>query len=380
MRTTLYLTHPREFSAILAAEVSEVIIGIKEFSRRGTLDLRDGLELAKRTREYKLRVILEWDALMEEPRLKKLTALLATLDFKFDAIRVRDAGAVLWVRNNTTQPIHLLLEAGHHNIMALKSWSERLGTRLERIILSPELPAKTIKAWRSELNIEIEVLGLGPLLLFHSPRALLSSLASAPEQEEWIAEGASEESPHKGFPLFENQHGTLMFHPKDLSILERTTEIKESGVDWLRIDHRHETDPKALERVCQFLVKPSEENLLAIQNTWSRAWMRGYWDVNKSDVLFDKLTNQHLSERATACAEVLEGKKEAWLAVRVIGKGLKLGSEIDVTSPLGKVRRLKLAWLKDDAFEAVNELSAGQVGFVPWSSGAPAKSQLHLID
>lgn len=380
MKKTLYLTHPRELAAIVESQTSEVIIGIKEFSRRGTLDLRDGLELAKRAREHQLNVVLEWDALMEEPRFKKLSSLLMTLDFKFDAIRVRDAGAVLWVRDHMQEPIHLLLEAGHHNIMALKSWSERLGNRLKRIVLSPELPAKTIKLWRQELNLEIEVLGLGPLLLFHSPRALLSSLETAPQAEEWIAEGASEESPHKGFPLFENQHGTLMFHPKDLSILERHTEIQEAGVDWLRIDHRHETDPATFSRLKAFLIQPTEANLQLIQDNWSRAWMRGYWDVNKSNVLFDKLTNQHLSERSTASAEVLEGKKEAWLAVRVIGKGLKVGAEFDVTSPLGKVRRLKLAWLKDDAFEAVTELVEGQVGFVPWSSGAPSKSQLHLVN
>lgn len=380
MRTNLYLTHPREFETILATQVTEVIIGIKDFSRRGTLELRDGMELAKRGREHNLKVVLEWDALMEEPRFKKLSSLLSTLNFDFDAIRVRDAGAVMWVRDHMRSPIHLLLEAGHHNIMALKSWNERLGSRLERFILSPELPARTIKEWRKEFKAELEVMTLGPLLLFHSPRALLSSLASAPEMDEWVAEGASEESPHKGFPLFENQHGTLMFHPKDLSILERYEEIKEAGVDWQRIDHRHETDQNTLSRIGQYLLVPSQENLQILQDNWSRAWMRGYWDVNKSKVLFDKLTNQHLSQRATACAEVLEGKKEAWLAVRVMGNGLKLGSEFDVTSPLGKVRRLKLHWLKDDAFEAVTELNAGQVGFVPWSSGAPAKSQLHLTN
>lgn len=380
MRTTVYLTHPRELSLLIEAQVSEVIIGIKDFSRRGTLELREGIELAKRAREKDLQVILEWDALMEEPRFKKLSALLMTIDFSFDAIRVRDAGAVLWVRDHMQRPIHLLVEAGHHNILALKSWSERLGERFKRVVLSPELPAKTIKLWRQELNLEIEVLGLGPLLLFHSPRALLSSLESAPAADEWIAEGASEESPHKGFPLFENQHGTLMFHPKDLSILERYEEIKEVGVDWLRIDHRHETDLRAMAHISRFLIAPTIENLQTLQTSWSRAWMRGYWDVNKSNVLFDKLTNQHLSQRATACAEVLEGKKEAWLAVRVIGAGLSLGREFDVTSPLGKVRRLKLHWLKDDAFESVTELVPGQVGFVPWSSGAPAKSQLHLVN
>ena len=34
------------------------------------------------------------------------------------------------------------------------------------------------------------------------------------------ATGESEESPHKGFPLIENSHGTFMFHIKRLFLLE----------------------------------------------------------------------------------------------------------------------------------------------------------------
>jgi len=34
------------------------------------------------------------------------------------------------------------------------------------------------------------------------------------------AYGTSEESPHSGFPIVENRHGTFMFNVKDLSLLE----------------------------------------------------------------------------------------------------------------------------------------------------------------
>lgn len=379
MRTVAYLTAARELTEWKSASVQELIIATREFSRRGTLTLDEGLALAAEAQAQGFAVSFEWDALMEEPRFIALSRRLESLPFAFKSIRVRDAGAALWVRDHLRAEIHLLLEAGHHNLLALKSWYQRLGTRLGRVIVSPELPAKTLKLWSQEFSVPLEVLGLGPLLLFHSPRALLSKLDSAPEGEEWIAEGASEESPHKGFPLYESVHGTLMFHPKDLSILERWQEIPAAGVAYLRLDHRHETRPEAVAELAVFLREPSAEHLALVKAGWSRDWMRGYWDVNKSDVLFDRLTNSHLQQRDLWCGEVIEGKKEAWLAVRGRGLGLKRGSEIEVISPLGKVRTLKLHWLKDDAFQDVEELCDGDVGFVPWTSGSPSKSQLRLV-
>lgn len=379
MKTVAYLTALRELSEWKSASVHELIIATKEFSRRGTLTLDEGLELAAQASAQGFALSFEWDALMEEPRFIALTRRLEALPFTFKSVRVRDAGAALWVRDHLTAEIHLLLEAGHHNLLALKSWHQRLGDRLGRVVVSPELPAKTLKAWAEEFPVPLEVLGLGPLLLFHSPRALLSKLASAPEGEEWIAEGASEESPHKGFPLYESAHGTLMFHPKDLSILERWSEIPAAGVEFLRLDHRHETRAAVVPELAAFLRWPGEESLALLKANWSRDWMRGYWDVNKSDVLFDRLTNAHLQQRDLWCGEVIEGKKEAWLAVRGRGAGLRRGSEIEVISPLGKARSLKLHWLKDDAFQDVEELSDGDVGFVPWSPGSPSKSQLRLL-
>jgi len=354
----------------------DCIIAVKDFSRRGTLDWESGITLAHAAKAKGLNVFFEWDALMEEPRFRDLTRKLKNFPAVFDAIRVRDAGAAWWARENLTCDIHLLLEAGHHNQMAIESWKQRLGARLTRTALSPELPLSVIRQWRQLLGVPLEVMALGPLLLFHSPRPLLSSLASAPEGTEWKATGASEESPHKGFPLQENAHGTLMFHPKDLGLLERWDDMQAAGIDYARIDHRLQSSVAPL--VANFTVTPDAENREALKQAWNTEWMRGYWDVNKSDVLFNKLKNQHLGHDERLCGEVLEGKRESWLAIRVRGPGLLLGKDVRVINPKGEERNLKISWLKDDAFNAVESLSEGQVGFIPWSSGAPSRSKLHL--
>lgn len=373
MKATVYLLSQEELN--LWSDV-DCIVAVKEFSRRGTLDWESACVLAAAAKEKGLNVFFEWDALMEEPRFRTLTSKLKDFPVVYDAIRVRDAGAILWSRDHLRCGIHLLLEAGHHNQLAIESWKKRLGDRLQRIALSPELPLSIIRNWRANLGVPLEVMALGPLLLFHSPRPLLSSLASAGEGDEWIAEGASEESPHKGFPLQENAHGTLMFHPKDLCVLERWSDMKAAGIDFARIDHRVSN---VASLVANFIKAPGEDTREALKKGWNREWMRGYWDVNKSDVLFNKLKNQHLGHDERLCADVLEGKRESWLAVRVRGPGLVRGSEVRVINPKGESKNLKLSWLKDDAFNAVESLVEGQVGFIPWSSGAPSRSKLHQL-
>lgn len=372
MKAIVYLTDAAQIPVWLQAGVSEVILAPKELSRRGSDSVALIVELATKARAQGLAPILEWDALMEGPRFRDCSASVLRLPKVFSAVRVRDAGAALWLRDHTDYPIQLLLEAGHHNLPALKTWQARLGARLHRLCLSPELTLKTLQDWRKQLDVPFEVLGLGPLLLFHSPRALLTSLATSPETEEVWAEGASEESPHKGFLLSENAHGTLMFHPKDLGLLERWSDLASSGVDVVRIDHRREK-PELISAIAEFLQAPQDAS--ALKAAWSQEWMRGYLDVNKSDVLFDRLKNDFLARDERSCGEVLEGKRESWLAVKVRGS-ISTGETLEIINPKGETKSIKLAWIKDDAFQAVTTLTDGQVGFLPWTSGVPSKSKL----
>ncbi|MBY0516687.1 MAG: U32 family peptidase [Bacteriovoracaceae bacterium] len=377
MKSVVYLTQASDLDLWQRSGVTDVILAVKDFSRSGTLSFEEAINLNEKATALGLNVSFDWDALMEEPRFLMLSKKLKD-HFPFKACRVRDAGAVVWVRENLNCDIHLLLESGHHNLKAIESWQKRLGARLKRVALSPELPQATIKLWKPQLGLEIEILGLGPLLLFHSPRPLLSTLTSD-KKEEWIAEGASEESPHKGFPLRENSHGTLMYHPKDLSIIERWNEMREVGIDYVRFDHRQQKSHAIVGLLATFISHPVESTRNTLKENWDREWMRGYWDVNKSDVLFDKLKNQNLSHSSRQCAVVLEGKKDSWLAIKVTGLKLNPQSQIEVMNPQGKSKTIKLHWLKNDAFQNVEELQMGEIGFIPWISGSPSKTKISLV-
>lgn len=367
MIARLYLTSTTALAELDPKNV-ELIVALRPFSRTPVALEESHL---KEAHALGFKLHLEWDALMEEPRFLQLTQ--TSLPAYISSVRVKDAGAALWLRDQTSYPIWLHLEAGHHNRVAVESWKQRLGARLEGVILSNELPQKTIQVWTQELRLQSELLALGPLLLFHSPRKLLSPHKERELTEELRATGASVESPHKGFPLLENEHGTFMFHPKDLSLVDRHSELEACGLSFFRIDDRQETaDTQKLVR--EFLRTPNSADEL--KSAWSKDWMRGYWNTNKSDVLFEKLTNPHLQKTPDIIAEVIDGKKSHWLAVKVLGPSLKLEQDIEVVSPLGKVKSARLMWLKDSSFRPCEEIKTGAIGFIPWVTGTPTKSVL----
>jgi putative protease len=365
MIARLYLTAHTDLSRLDPTQV-EFILALKPFSRHPS---EPGESRLKEAHDLGFKLHLEWDALMEEPRFLSMTQNWSAP--YVSSVRVKDAGAALWLRDHTNLDIWLHLEAGHHNRVAVESWKQRLGSRLTGVILSNELPQKTIQSWCDSLNLQTELLALGPLLLFHSPRKLLSPLKKEELHEELQATGASVESPHKGFPLLENEHGTFMFHPKDLCLIDRFEELKASRLNYYRIDDRQENS--IVQSLVQDFIR-SPRSAEALKHEWSKDWMRGYWNINKSDVLFDKLTNPHLQKTPDIIAEVIDGKKSHWLAVKVLGPQLLQGQDIEVVSPLGKVKSARLVWMKNSKFQDCERIESQEIGFIPWVTGTPTKS------
>src|SRR5690606_27178764 len=101
--------------------------------------------------------------------------------------------------------------------------------------------------------------------------------------------------PHKGFPLIENQHGTFMFHIKEFCLVDYAQELKENGLSYFRIDQRFEE--KKLREITELVRKFSEEEFLKFKEEYSQDLMRGFYLVNKTDVLFPKLKNSRLQQR-----------------------------------------------------------------------------------
>lgn len=374
MKKLTYARSLHDLNLIKNEGMDEVILEHKDFSRFGKLDDEQLIALSNRARELGLKVSFEWDVLMTENVLARLSKKLPELLDTFDALRVQDPGALEWSLKNTNKPLQFIAETGNHNFEALKGWVEYCGDRLERIALSIELSRPVLEEFVKKLKVPCELLGFGRILLFYSPRSLLSPLS--PEKiavnEELAALGESEESPHKGFPIVENRHGTFMFHIKEFCLLEYAEELKAAGLNTFRMDLRWE----GLQWLSQ-----THENFQALKAAYPQDLMRGFYLVNKTDVLFPKLKNHRLQKReGDYVGEVLEAEKSSHLAIMVKNsRGLKLNDHLKIVHPTGKIFEMEVKWLKDLALEEVEAVPVHKIALVPYVNGVWAKSHVFYL-
>lgn len=380
MNLTGFAGNIHDLSVLKDSGMTEVILGMREFSRFGRLDHETFIKLATHAKTLGMRVIFEWDILMTEDAFEDCAAKIHNYENYFDVLRVQDPGAYHWAIHRSEKPIHFIAESGNHNLEALIGWCEAGGKKLERIILSIELSRDSLKEYCAKLPVPCELLGLGRILLFYSPRSLLAPLQ--PEKigvnEDIEALGESEESPHKGFPVLENRHGTFMFHIKEFCLIEYAQDLVSIGLSWLRIDQRfHEKNftPEAVKIVNRTAMF---ENF---KSEYPQDLMRGFYHVNKSDVLFPKLKNMRLQKRDGAyVGEVLEAEKASHLAILVKSpRGLKLGDKFKIVHPKGEVFEGEIRSLRNVNLEEVGEIQQDDLALIPFINGVWVKSQLFLV-
>jgi U32 family peptidase len=379
LKLTTYGTSLHDLNQLKDKKFDEVILGAKSFSRFGKLNFDQFVQMAKRSKELGLRVLFEWDVLMTEDVFeKKIVEISDYLPF-VDSIRVQDPGALLWVIENTNFPIQFIAESGNHNLKALEGWIEISSGRLERLVLSIELPKSIILDYLQKLSVPCEILGLGRILLFYTPRSLLSPLIQdkMSYHDELAVIGESEESPHKGFPILENHHGTFMFHIKEFCLLDYAIDLSEMGLGFFRIDQRW-IENHFLDDITKLITDFDESTFESFKARYPQELMRGFYLVNKTDVLFPKLKNARLQKReADFIGEVIEAEKGSHLAIMVRNpRGLKKSDELKIIHPKGDIFEAKIYSLKNIIMEEVDEVPAGQLAVIQFIGGIWVKSQV----
>jgi putative protease len=380
-----YATNKHDLSLLKECSYSEVILSFEDLNRLIKTSYDDFIELCQMAKTFQMRVILEWDVLATENDFAPKKSLFDSIPAElYDAIRVQDPGVLEYVLGTTDKPIQFIAETGNHNLKGLKVWEEYIGHRLERLVLSIELNKDKIKEYTCALKTPTELLVAGRVLLFYSPRKLLSPLALSEAKAEYggsflEAVGSSEESPHKGFPLVENQHGTFMFHIKDLFLLDRYEQLEQTGLDWLRIDLRDRQDLSFLKTLHEFLAKPSFHSD-DLKEAYGKEVIRGYFQTNKSDVLFKKLKNYRVQRKDEAyIGEVVEIAKPEYMALELKSHlHLKKDSQLKIINPNGKEFFCKVHFLKDLAFDDLPKTHKGQLVLMNYMGGVWPKSQVYL--
>lgn len=357
--------------------VKTFILGGRNFSRLGEFDNVMLKEIIQDAISSDLKIELDVDVFPTHQKFATLISSWQELKIapsKNLAIRVLDLGLLDWFHHHHYQVIPLL-EAGFHNLSALENVHEEYASSVSHYVLSKELIfSKQISYANCCFQKAVEFNLLAPILLFHSPRKLLDQYFDQNENYHQTL-AASQESVHKGFIVRENKSGTLFYHPKHQCLLGKLKDLsRETLVKYvvdLRLIEEEKVRHDILGLFLDFSITSESAEVLLEKVTSLLPYpvTRGFFDVNKTDVLFPKLKNHH-SEHDTfkPVAEVMDMIKGEGLIVRVAdGAQLNLGDSLYFQSPQGNNGKLiltKLVGLQGDSKQFALENEIVKINFM----------------
>lgn len=389
MKNIFYIESVEQFKIMISNAAvfmpSEIILGCTELSRYTKTTSAELLEILALGQKHNILCVLEWDALNMESRFQETLKFVERLPLHdFSAIRVQDPGAVEYIKEKFSWlPVQLILENGNHNLIGLSKWCDYLGAQLQRLVLSNELSKEKLSEYAAALSTPIEVLVMGRILLFYTPRKLLSPLEKTDILNQSLeAFGTSEESPHSGFPLIENSHGTFMFNVKDLYLLDHLDELSEMKIAAVRIDLRFdESTPNYYEKIAQMLGRQIPESALTIKKNHLRPMIKGFYNINKTDVLFTKLKNKRTQRQdLNYVGEIVDVERDQQLALMIKGNAFHFEKNISLKmiTPEGKEKSVELSWAKSASGENIAEAVKNDLVLIPYTNGVTVKTQVYL--
>lgn len=364
-----------DLQTAIEAGFDEVLIGHKSLSVLGALDSEECHAIAKSAQGSELRPVLVWDTLHADGGIDEAIEAINSLDLKnFAAVRVQEVGALEYLLGLEPKVnIQFIAKSGAHNLESLRGWCRHIGIQLERLIVSSELPKERLAQYIQGVPVPVEVLGFGPVLLFYSPRSLLSwsGQGEQTKRDFLSATVRSDESPQAAMRVIETRHGTLAFHAKDYSLLDKVEELKSLGLGAFQIDLRLEEDMQDLPHIAALIEKWNKSAHSDFVASYSRGLTRCFYTANSTDVLFKRLRNQLLRGGSVpALGRVVEAIKERHLIIEVLGHGKKLtqGQRVKFLTPNGKFLEYTLRGLKNIEGESVEEVPSGEFAIIPYIS------------
>ena len=223
---------------------------------------------------------------------------------KVDAVIVADIGIMQFVRINAPLlDIHLSTQANIINSYSANFFAE-LGVK--RLILARELSLKEIANIRKNLSpkVEIEVFVHGAMCMAYSGRCLLSNYLTGRDSNHgecvqvcrwkyYVREVSREDE----LEVEEDDKGSYIFNSRDLNMLPYLKELKDAGVDSIKIEGRMKssfyvaTVVNAYRMALDILPKkPTEEICEELMKASHRRYTTGFY--------FDE-TNRQYQEDST---------------------------------------------------------------------------------
>ena len=208
-----------------------------------------------------------------------------------DAVIVADLGMVAYIREHAPLlNVHVSTQANIINSYSAKLMAD-LGAK--RLILARELSLGEIKQIRESVpsEVEIEVFVHGAMCMAYSGRCLLSNYLTGRDSNHGECVQACrwkymirEVSRQDELEVQEDERGSYIFNSKDLNMLSHLQELKEIGVDSVKIEGRMKspyyvaTVVNAYRRALDMLPKkPTKELETELEKASHRRYTTGFY-------------------------------------------------------------------------------------------------------
>ena len=264
-------------------------------------------------------------------------------NIKVDAVIVADIGVMEFVRKYAPKiDIHISTQANIINSFTAKFFAD-LGVK--RLILARELSLEQIKNLRKNLpkEVEIEVFVHGAMCMAYSGRCLLSNYLTGRDSNHGECVQACrwkyyvrEVSRDDELEVQEDEKGSYIFNSKDLNMLSHLQELKDAGVDSIKIEGRMKSSYYVATVVNAYRMaldmlpeRPTEELEKELLKASHRRYTTGfYFDEENRQFQEDSMPVQDSEFVAIAVEDAKNGK----VKVEMRNK-FSVGDTLEILSP-----------------------------------------------
>ncbi len=287
---------------------------------------------------------------------------------KADGIIVSDLGLINYIRKNFPSiNIHVSTQANITNSYSAK-FLEELGVK--RIVLARELNLEQIKNIHTNLNnVELEVFIHGAMCISYSGRCLLSNYLTGRDSNRGACVQACrwkyfirEENRDDELPIEEDQRGTYILNSKDLCLIDYLEQLKQAGVESLKIEGRMKSDYYVASVVNAYrraIDGYQDLNILhqELEKTSHRRYTTGFmFGSDDKEYLEDSMPVQSY----IFVAKVIENSKNGRVKVEMRNR-FKEGDILEILSPSDNfLKNIKINNIVDDKGEKINDVKLVQ--------------------
>lgn len=295
--------------AAIAGGANEVYLGVKEFNARNNIE-GFSLETLKSAIDYAhlfgVKVLLALNILFTGDEMQSaVDVAVSAYNYGIDAFIIQDLGLASILNKNYPQmELHASTQMGIHNLEGVKA-IEKYG--FKRVVLARETPLKEIKRIKENSDIEIEYFAHGALCVSFSGNCYLSSYLNSASGNRGKCKQLCR-LPYKLVKGDKTLKEGYLLSAKDFDMTKRIKDLKDAGVDVLKIEGRARRAFYVYAATKQYALAINGKSIdyESLSLAFNRGFTEGYFNGN-GNIISEK--QNHIGVLAGKVIKVNNGKK-----------------------------------------------------------------------